>query len=103
MGFDDGSRDLPLSDPKIEIVSPRPAFGSYEETMNITRSFNPIMAAKKFILNSSFSVSGGNQLKRNGKNYGLMVLSLTETTVLFLKIVFKIRSKKIQINRLTNL
>ena len=72
LGFDDGSRDLPLSDPKIEIVSPRPAFGSYEETMNITRSFNPIMATERnhSFLNSSFSVSGGNQLKRNGKNYG---------------------------------
>lgn len=72
LGFDDGTRSLPV-DRTTAVPDPasvRP--GDAQQLEDITRSFNPTLAAMEqtSFMNVSAGVSGGNQYKLEGKTVG---------------------------------
>lgn len=72
LGFDDGTRKLPV-DPDMYVPDPASVKPGDAETLeNVTRSFNPVLAAmeKTSFMNVSAGVSGGNQYKVDGKTIG---------------------------------
>ncbi|PTB96586.1 TonB-dependent receptor [Marivirga lumbricoides] len=71
IGIDDGTRDLPISDPQAGV----PQTGS-PELGPLTRSLNPEMAAmrKKSFINTNFSFNHGNQLDFSNYKIGYGVV-----------------------------
>ncbi len=69
LGFDDGSRDLPIADPKNGVPRPTQDPVKLEE---ITKKLDPQMAAKKKnnFLNTSFSINHGNQIDKGDYTLG---------------------------------
>jgi len=73
LGFDDGTRELPLDNPIANV--PRP-IDDDPQLEAITRSLNPIMAIKNrsSFLNTSISVNHGNQIDKGDLKIGYGVV-----------------------------
>ncbi len=73
LGFDDGTRDLPLDDP---IAGVPYTYDNDPQLEILTRKLNPIMAAAKMnsFLNSKFSFNHGNQIDKGNYKIGYGVV-----------------------------
>lgn len=73
LGFDDGTRKLPLDNPTADVPSP---YSNDPELESLTRSLGPQMATKRKqnFLNTSFSFNHGNQIDKGSYKIGYGVV-----------------------------